>query len=97
MRGAWQLVAKGGTWGGTGGRARGLRHPSILPQCMHPSAQTHTHTHPQQVISDVSAPKMRFDLFIKTSLSAISSASGGLAAFTADLKEAVALAFQVWN
>ena len=49
------------------------------------------------MISDVSAPKMRFDLFIKTSLSAISSASGGLAAFTADLKEAVALAFQVWN
>ena len=38
---------------------------------------------------------MRFDLYFNTSLSAISASPGGLASFTADLRDAVALAFQV--
>ena len=50
---------------------------------------------PHQVIADGPTPKMRFDLFLNISYSKLSTAPGGLDAFTADLRDAVALAFQV--
>ena len=40
---------------------------------------------------------MRFDLYLNISFSVLSGKPGGLPAFTADLRDAVALAFKVGN